>query len=125
MRFLIDIFLEPSRVFVALKDKPTFWLPLLLGIVLTVVMTLMYFGKVDSDWFMDHTLAASGKEMSANEIAQAKQMMPGARTMGYVGAPIGAIVVAGIYALLALYFMLAGRITGATTSFRHGFSLAT
>ncbi|MGD9584833.1 MAG: YIP1 family protein [Lysobacterales bacterium] len=125
MRFLIDIFLEPGRVFAALKDKPSFWLPLSLSIVLTVVMTLMYFGKVDSEWFVDHQLAASGKEMSASEIAQAKQVMPSARTMGYIGAPVGALAIAFISALMALYYMLAGRITGAATSFRHGLSLAT
>ncbi len=123
MTHLINIFLEPGRVFAELKDKPTFWLPLLLSIVLTVVLTLMYFGKVDSEWFTDYQLTASGKEMSANEIAQAKQVMPSARTMGYIGAPVGALAVAFISALMALYYMLAGRITGATTSFRHGLSL--
>lgn len=123
MSHLIDIFLEPGRVFAALKDKPSFWLPFSLSIVLTVVLTLMYFGKVDSEWFVDQQLAASGKEMSASEIAQAKQVMPSARTMGYIGAPVGALMIAFITALMALYYMLAGRITGAATSFRHGLAL--
>jgi len=123
MSHLINIFLEPGKVFAELKEKPTFWLPLLLMTVLTVAMTLMYFGKVDSDWLMDQQLAASDADMSAEKIAEAKKVMPSAKTMGYIGAPFAIIGIAVVSSLMALYYMLAGKITGNRTSFRHGLSL--
>lgn len=123
MSQLINIFLDPGKVFAEQKEKPTFWVPMLLTIALMAVMTLMYFGKVDSDWFADHQLAASGSEMSANEIAQAKAMMPSAKVMGYIGAPVGALFVGLMMLLMALYFFVAGKVTGTAVSFRHGLSL--
>mgnify|MGYP000890158825 CR=1 FL=1 len=124
MSHLINIFLEPGKVFAELKEKPTFIVPLLLVMAATMVMTFMYFMKVDSAWFIDHTLLASGKEMSAAEMAQAKSFMPGAKMMGYfsvVSIPIGTAV---IVTLVALYYLLAGKITGSTIGFKHALSLA-
>lgn len=123
MSNVVDIFLEPGKVFTALKDKPTFWVPLLISVVLVIAMTLMYFNKVDGDWFTDHQLTASGKEMSASEMAQAKAMMPSARTMGFIGATAGSVVLLIMMSVVALYYMLAGKITGMSLSFRHGLSL--
>jgi hypothetical protein len=123
MSHLINIFLEPGKVFAELKERPTFLVPILLTIVLTVVMTLMYFGKVDSDWFIDHSMAASGREMSAQDIANAKKMMPSAKVQGYFGAVIGPVFIVIVYLLMGLYYWLAGKITGTATSFKHGLSL--
>ena len=124
MTHLMDIYLQPSKVVADLKARPAFLLPLLLTAVLTAAMMLLYSINVDPVWFVDHTVSASGSEMSASELEQARKMMPGARTMGYfgaVGALLGTAVAAALY---ALYFMLAGKITGTATSFKHGLSLA-
>lgn len=124
MSQLLNIFLEPAKVFSELKEKPNFWLPLLLSMTAMAVLMLLYFMSVDSDWYIDHTLRAGGKEMSASEIAQAKQMMPGARMMGYFAAPSTAVMIAIVSAISALYLMLAAKITGAAVSFKQGLSLA-
>lgn len=123
MSHLINIFVEPTKTFAELKEKPTFWLPLILLTVLSIVMTLSYFNTVDPDWLIDHQLAASGKEMSASEIAQAKSVYPSAPVMGIIGAVVTPIMITIITLLVALYYMLAGKITGGTVSFRHGLSL--
>lgn len=123
MTHLVDIFLQPSKVFADLKEKPTFWLPLLLVALASGVMVLMYYMTVDADWLINDTLLASGKDLSATEIEQMRKAMPGARTMGYIGAPSAVIVTVVMSMLYALYFMLAGKIAGATVSFRHGLSL--
>lgn len=123
MIHLIDIFLQPAKVYGELKAKPTFVVPLLLVGLLTAAVMLLYSMKVDPTWYVDHALAAGGGEMSASELEQARKMIPGARVMGYIGAAtalLGGVLVAALY---ALYFMLAGRITGTTTSFKHGMSL--
>lgn len=123
MSHLVDIFLQPSKVFADLKEKPTFWWPLLLVALASSLMLLVYYMKVDAEWLSSSMLLAGSQDLSAAEVQQIRATMPGARMMGYIGA-VSAVVVTGIAALLyALYFMLAGKIAGAATSFRHGLSL--
>lgn len=123
MTHLVDIYLQPSKVFAELKEKPTFWLPLILVAVASVAMVLMYYMKVDGQWYIDHMMLAMGSDRSAAELEQIRKSMPGAQTMGYFGAlsaVIGLVIVSLLY---ALYFMLAGKIAGVATSFKHGLSL--
>ncbi|MEO6172694.1 MAG: YIP1 family protein [Arenimonas sp.] len=123
MSHLLNIFLEPGKVFNELKEKPTWLVPVLLLTVLTMVMTFMYFMKVDSAWFVDHSIAASGKEMSAAEIAQYKKIMPGAKMMGYIGTGTIPFTMAIVISISALYYFMAGKITGTTIGFKHALSL--
>ena len=124
MSHLINIFLEPSKVFAELKEKPTFIVPLILVSLAMSVMFLMYFSKVDSSWFIDYAISASGNEMSAAEIAQMRSVMPGAKIMGYIYA-IGAPFMFAVVALItALYYLIAGKVTGSAVSFKQGLSLA-
>ena len=122
---LIDIFVEPAKTFAELKERPNFLVPLLLMMVFSAVMVLLYFNTVDPDWLSEHQLAAAGKEMSATEIATAKEIMPAAKTMGTIGAVAGSVMIAVVSALMALYYMLAGKITGTALSFKHGMSMTT
>ncbi len=124
MSHLINIFLEPVKVFADLKEKPTFIVPFILVLVATMAMTFMYFMKVDSSWFIDHTLMAGGKEMSAAEIAQAKSIMPGAKMMGYISLVSTPIVMTIIVLIASLYYLLAGKISGSAIGFKHALSLA-
>jgi len=124
MSNLINIFLEPSKAFADLKEKPTFLVPLLLVALAVTAMSFLYFMKVDSSWFIDHTLLASGKEMSAAEMAQAKSFMPGAKMMGYIAIVTTPIVMTIVVVIMALYYLLAGKISGSAIGFKHGLSLA-
>ena len=124
MSHLINIFLEPGKVFAELKEKPTFLVPLLLVALVSAAMTFMYFMKVDGSWFIDHTLLSSGKEMSSAEIAQAKSFMPGAKMMGYISLITTPIFTAIMVVVIALYYMLAGKISGSVIGFKQGLSLA-
>jgi len=121
---LVDIFLDPAKVFAAEKEKPTFLVPVLVFIGLSVAMVLAYHLRVDPAWFADFQLSVAGAEMTDAEKAQAKQFMPGARMAGYIGAAISAIVVPLMFSITALYYLLAGKIAGAPVSFKHGLSLA-
>ena len=121
---LVDIFLDPAKVFAAEKEKPTFLLPMAIFIALTVAMTLAYYLRVDPAWFADFQLSVAGAEMTEAEKAQAKQFMPGARTAGYIGAAATAVIIPIMFAIFALYYFLAGKIAGAGLSFKHGLSLA-
>jgi hypothetical protein len=123
MSHLINIFVEPGKTFAALKDKPSFLVPLTLMVVLSAIVALLYFNTVDSDWFVDRQLAMSGQEMTASQIEKGKQMMPSAPVMGVFGATFGALAIVLIYVVMALYYALAGKICGAQVSFKQGLSL--
>lgn len=123
MSQLIDIFLEPGKVFAGLKDKPSFLVPALIVVVATTVSAVLYFFSVDPEWFANYQLQAAAQEMSKAELEQAKQFMPGARMLGYISIVSTPIVFAILYSLLALYYMLAGKISGNPTSFRSGLAL--
>lgn len=123
MSHLIDIFLQPGKVFEDLRDKPRFAVPLLLFIVLSAALPLWYFMKVDPAWYMEHMLLASGKDLSGAQLQQAQSVMPGTQAMAWIGAVSAAVMVLVVTALYALYLMLAGKITGGAMSFKRGMSL--
>ena len=124
MSQLVNIFLEPAKVYAELRDKPTFLVPALIVTVLSALSACLYFFHVDPEWFANYQLTAAGKEMSAAEMEQAKQFMPGAQTLAYITAVTTPIMFALIFVLLALYYLLAGKVTGNPVSFRHGLALA-
>ncbi|MEO5566377.1 MAG: YIP1 family protein [Luteimonas sp.] len=125
MAHLVDIYLQPGKVFVDLRENPKFALPLLLIVVLSAALPLWYFMSVDGGWYTQHVLLAGGAEMSAGDLEKARAMMPGATTMAYIGAASSAVTIAVIFALYALYLMLAGKVTGGAMTFKRGYSLAT
>ena len=124
MSQLVDIFLQPSKVFAAERERPTFLVPALLLAALTVAFTLAYFFRVDPGWYADHMFDASGGNMSAKQMAQAKASMPSPKVMGVFGAVGGVVTVALMLAISALYYWIASKITGRGLGYRHGLSLA-
>ena len=124
MSHLINIFLEPGKVFTELKEKPTFLLPLALVSLTMAALYFIYFMKVDSAWFIDNMLLAGGKEMSAAEMAQAKSVFPSAKVMGYIATVTTPIAIVIVTLLMALYYFVAGKVTGSLIGFKQGISLA-
>jgi hypothetical protein len=123
MAHLVDIFLQPGKVFEDLRERPSFALPLLLTIVLMAALPLWYFLVVDPSWYLQHTLLASGRDMGAADMEKARAMMPGTHAMAWIGAASSAVVIVVVYCFYALYFMLAGKIAGTSMPFKRGFSL--
>ncbi|MBX3710681.1 MAG: YIP1 family protein [Lysobacter sp.] len=122
MSHLIDIYLQPGKVFAALKDKPTFLVPLLLTIVLGVVMVGLYFAQVDGAWLVDR-MASANPEATAKEVEQMRKVMPSAQVMGYFGMAGLLVVTVLVTLVIALYYWISGKIAGHALSFRHGLSL--
>jgi hypothetical protein len=123
MSQLINIFLEPAKVFAELREKPSFLAPALVVVLLSTLSACLYFFNVDPEWFANYQLAAAGGDLSAAEMEQARQFMPGARTLAYISAVTSPLMLALIYTLVALYYMLAGKVAGQAVSFRHGLAL--
>jgi hypothetical protein len=124
MAKLVDIFLQPSKVFAEERERPTFLLPWLVLAGLTIAFTLTYFFRVDPAWYADHMFDAQRGTMAAKDMARAKSMMPGTHTMGMFGAVGGTITVALMFAVIGLYFWLAAKVTGKPLGYKHGVSLA-
>lgn len=122
---LIDIFLDPAKVWTQLKERPTFLVPALVVATASMLAAMLYFFHVDPVWFADYQVQALGKEMSASEVAQMQAFMPGARTLAWITAATTLISFAVIYALMALYYLLAGKVGGHAVNFRRGLALAT
>lgn len=122
MSHLIDIYLQPGKVFADLKDKPTFFVPLLLSVVVGLVMVATYFAQVDGPWLVERMLTAN-PEATAKEIDQARKVMPGAQVMGYFAMAAVVVMTALVALVIALYYWIAGKIAGHALSFRHGLSL--
>jgi hypothetical protein len=122
MSHLIDIYLQPGKVFAALKDKPTFLVPLLLSVVVGVAMVGLYFAQVDGAWLVDR-MASANPEATAKEVEQMRKVMPGAQVMGYIGMAGVLVATVLITLVVALYYFIAGKIAGHAISFRHSLSL--
>jgi len=123
MSHLVDIFVQPGKAWAELKEQPTFWLPLLLIAVSSALMVLVYYLQVDPEWAVDQAVLAATGDRSPAEADQMRSMMPAAKTMGYFGAVSALVASFVMTAIFALYFMLAGKVAGASLSFRHGMSL--
>lgn len=125
MSHLINIFLEPGKVFAELKDKPTFLVPALIVVGASMASALAYFQTVDPEWFSAQQVAAMVAQGNTKaEIAQVQQFMPGARASGWIAAGTMPVVFAIMFSLYGLYYWLAGKVAGQAVSFRQGVSLS-
>ncbi len=123
MSQLINIFLEPAKVFAELREKPGFLVPVLLSVIVGAIAILAYHLHVDPQWFVEHRNQAMAGQMTKAEMEQVSAMLPGARASGYIGVGLVLVMTVVIYPLLALYYLLAGKIAGKSVGFRHGLAL--
>jgi hypothetical protein len=116
---------EPKKAFAELAERPKVAFPILLLIVASVVTLFWYFSVVDGAWLIDQTLRArsGARELTEEQIKQAAAVMTPAviKWSSILGAPIGVLLVR---LLEALYFLLAGKITGVQRSYKQWLSLA-
>ena len=124
MSQLIDMFIEPVKAWQAQKERPTFLLPAVLVAIAATLPAVLYFLHVDPEWFTNFQLQAMATEMSASEIEQAKAFLPGARMTALITGVTSVAFIAIVIAVMALYYLLAGKVAGHAVSYRHGLSLA-
>lgn len=119
---LAGMFYEPTRSFMAIKEKSMLALPLLLTIVGSAILLLWYYNQVDIAWLQDKMLA--GKEMEpAQREAALKFMSRGMlQGMGLAGAVVGPPI---LYALMALYFLIVSKVADVQVSYGKWFAMTT
>jgi hypothetical protein len=115
---------DPKAAAKEIEQKPTFWFPLLAVCVITAIVAYIFYSVVDFDWFIDITLRSSarGKLMTDEQLAQASQFM--SRGTLKWGSVIGTFFIVPIIQLItALYFLIAGKVTKLTRTYKQWFSL--
>src|SRR5688572_3973855 len=103
---LSNIFTAPTLAFLAIKERPNPWLPLLVLMVGTFAVQFTYMQVVDLPWLVDWQLQQGGGNMTDEQRAQAVDFMtrlPPSATGALQGAS-GALAILIIYALFALYY---------------------
>ncbi len=119
---ICNFIIEPSPTFARLKDKPRAWVPLLVLIVLTLAITWWYVATLDFAWFREHMLAARGTVKPEERAALAQFLTPNRMLWSTViGIMLGTPV---MYALTAVYYLLAGKVMGAGIGFGKWFGFA-
>lgn len=116
---------SPSTAFAALKERPTFWFPLLAVCVSTAAVLIWYYSIVDIEWLKDRLL--SGGSRSSRMTEQQREQTAKLLSAGFMmGTSIVSIVVTIpiLRALEALYFTLAGNVVNLRCKFQQWFSLA-
>ena len=118
-----NVILEPSPTFARLKDKPRAWVPLAVLILLSLAISYWYVTTLDFAWFREHMLAARGA-VKPEERAALAQLMTLDRMLWttvisiLLGTPV-------MYALTAVYYLLAGKVMGAGIGFGKWFGFVT
>lgn len=123
---LLGLFIsQPRRAFELLGERPRFWFPLLLAVLVTASMTLWYYRVVDLPWLLEEMLRGNPRMAALDETQRARAaqaMAGGVATFMSVASVIVMVVV--IRLLEATWFLLAGKVTNVQRSFRHWFALA-
>lgn len=124
LKDLIDIYLQPGPVLQKQYERPNGWLPILLLTLTSAAFVYLYFSQVDTSWFMRTSMERSGEELSKQEM-DAMAAAGDNSSMILWSSTIGAVVGFIVYqCVLALYFLLAGKVTGLAVGFKQGLALA-
>jgi hypothetical protein len=116
------VIIEPSPTFARLRDKASPWIPLIALIVLSFAMTYWWISTVDFDWLREHMAAARPELKPEQREAMGKFITPTSMLVGGAGgAVIGTLV---LFALSALYYLIAGKAIGAPYSYGKWFAFS-
>lgn len=112
---LANVFFEPRRAFADIAARPRPWVPLALSMAMALVLMAAFSQRVGWERFARQTIESTARtrDMTPEQRERVVQMqlkvMPVASYAGAVlGAPVSALVVAGVLMLIFKVFMGAG-----------------
>jgi hypothetical protein len=117
-----NVFLEPSPTFARLKGKTNAWLPLLISVLLSLAVMYWWVATLDFDWLREHMLSAKPDAKPEVRAAMAHAMTP-----KFMMWSTGISVVSGnllIFAVTAVYYLLAGKVIGSAIGYGKWFGFA-
>ncbi len=95
---LFGIFFSPVKTFQDISRKPSFLLPLVVMIIITVIATFVVMPKIDLEATMQYEVERKGVEVSDEQIEQIAAMQ------GKIGKIVGPIVAGGFTIIISLIF---------------------
>lgn len=116
---LLSAFTEPGKLFADLKQAPRFALPFWLMLAATAAVLYIYYLRVDFSWMVDSLLSAQNLKPAEQAAARASMNPDMMRWSSAIMAPIS---IAIVFAITGLYYLLAGKISGAQYSYRAWFA---
>lgn len=124
MKEFLNIFLDPSPVFRREQETLRWWLPFAVLVAATMVVTFLYFDKVDTGWFLEQRILSSGREVSEQQLAAIRERTSGGGFMLW-SATLGSGLSLGVVLLLfSGFFALVGKFSGTAVSFKQALTLA-
>ncbi len=117
---LFSIFTEPRKVFDAIPRRTMALLPLLLAVAGNVAVWVWYYQTVDFAWLQERLIAQNADltDPAARDAAKLVLTPASLLTMSIASA---VIVMPALLAVLALYFLVAGRTLGQGRSYPQWF----
>lgn len=116
---LVKVVVSPSKVFEQIKERPTWWMPVIL-LVITTVIAAVISAPLSAEFALQQLMKNADK-MQPEQLAQAKQMInsPFMTTMAAVSGFVGIILVILIQTGL---LHLAASMLGGNAKFSIGFA---
>ncbi len=114
----------PSTAFEELRARPKFWFPLLLVVLSTAGMMYWYYAIVDIEWLKDAMYGANPDIQKLPEEERAGAMAMVTRGTLLWTSVIGVMIFTpAMFALIALYLLLAAKVTRLAPGYKHWFAL--
>jgi hypothetical protein len=120
LQLLLTVFSEPKTAFKELRERPSFWFPMLLFVIATAAAIVAYFQRVDMAWFNDYLASSDPRMAKAGErvpIMSRDMMMWTSLTAVVIGVPIMRMVEGA-------YYFLGDKVINLDLGFRHWLALA-
>jgi uncharacterized membrane protein YhdT len=113
----------PSTAYAELRERPRFWFPLLLIVLTSTAMVYWYYSVVDIEWLKDAMFSQNPKIQAMPEAQRAAAMGMMSRTTMLWGSVAGSLIALPIvFLLVALYFLVAAKVTKQPQGFKHWFA---
>jgi hypothetical protein len=121
----IDILVAPNQVFGRLKEKPTWFLPLLLVFLMTASVQLGFFSLVDSEYLLDQLVEQSLQPgITERDLRATLQVQVDNKTLLIFSSVIGVLIgLLLVMAIKAAYFLLISKLTDKIISYKSWYSL--
>jgi len=117
-----NVILEPAPTFGRLKERTRAWLPLLATMVLTLAVMVWWVQTTDFAWLREHVAALNPDIKPEQKAAMQGMMTPKAMMVtSSLGVLIGTPL---MFAIVALYYFLAGKLIGEPISYGKWFGFA-
>lgn len=115
---------DPRRAFAALRETPRFWFALLVSAALWTVFFVWYYNVVDIAWLADHMINSDPRMKAVSDADKATAAAGMSRSFLMWGSLLALVLGTAVLRLVeAAYFLLAGKATSLSLSFRHWLAL--